>query len=49
MAGLLEGIKVLSMELMEATPAASVWLADWGADVIKVEPLGGEQFRGMPG
>jgi crotonobetainyl-CoA:carnitine CoA-transferase CaiB-like acyl-CoA transferase len=37
------------MELMEATPAASVWLADWGADVVKVEPLAGEQFRGMPG
>jgi crotonobetainyl-CoA:carnitine CoA-transferase CaiB-like acyl-CoA transferase len=49
MTGILEGLTVVSMELMEATPAASVWLADWGADVIKVEPLGGEQFRGMAG
>lgn len=46
MAGLLEGLKVLSMELMEAVPAASVWLADWGASVTKIEPLTGDQFRG---
>ena len=46
MAGVLDGLKVLSMELMEAVPAASVWLADWGADVIKIEPLTGDQFRG---
>ena len=49
MAGVLEGTKVVSMELMEAAPAASVWLADWGAEVIKVEPLTGDQFRGAPG
>jgi len=49
MSGVLDGVKVVSMELMEATPAASVWLADWGADVIKVEPLTGDQFRGTPG
>ena len=49
MSGVLEGVKVVSMELMEATPAASVWLADWGADVIKLEPLTGDQFRGTPG
>ncbi|MBN2238974.1 MAG: CoA transferase [Dehalococcoidales bacterium] len=46
MAGLLDGIKVVSMEHMEAMPAASVWLADWGADVIKVEPVQGEKWRG---
>ncbi|MEK7354720.1 MAG: CoA transferase, partial [Chloroflexota bacterium] len=46
MAGVLDGLKVLSMELMEAVPAASVWLADWGADVLKIEPLTGDQFRG---
>ena len=46
MAGLLEGLKVLSMELMEAVPSASVWLADWGAEVTKIEPLTGDQFRG---
>ncbi|MFC2014492.1 CaiB/BaiF CoA transferase family protein [Chloroflexota bacterium] len=46
MAGLLEGLKVVSMEHMEAIPAASVWLADWGAEVIKVEPLTGDMWRG---
>ncbi len=48
MTGLLDGLRVVSMELMEAAPAASVWLADWGAEVIKVEPLTGDQFRGSP-
>jgi len=46
MSGVLEGLKVVSMEHMEAIPAASVWLADWGAEVIKVEPLQGEMWRG---
>lgn len=46
MSQMLEGLKVISMEHMEAMPAASVWLADWGAEVIKVEPLQGEKWRG---
>jgi crotonobetainyl-CoA:carnitine CoA-transferase CaiB-like acyl-CoA transferase len=46
MTSILDGIKVVSMEHMEAIPAASVWLADWGAEVIKVEPLQGEKWRG---
>lgn len=46
MPGILEGLKVVSMEHMEAIPAASVWLADWGAEVIKVEPLTGDMWRG---
>ena len=46
MEGMLEGIKVLSMGLVVAGPAASAILADWGAEVIKVEPLIGEMFRG---
>ncbi|MFC1900828.1 CaiB/BaiF CoA transferase family protein [Chloroflexota bacterium] len=45
MPGILEGLKVISMEHMEAIPSASVWLADWGADVIKVEPVTGDMFR----
>lgn len=47
MAGILDGIKVISMGLVVAAPAASAWLADWGADVIKVEPLTGDSFRGI--
>jgi len=46
MAGILEGLKVVSMELMEAVPAASVWLADWGAEVIRVEPPTRAHSRG---
>ncbi len=46
MSQLLEGLKIVAMEHMEAMPAASVWLADWGAEVIKVEPLQGEKWRG---
>ncbi|MFC1952535.1 CaiB/BaiF CoA transferase family protein [Chloroflexota bacterium] len=46
MAGVLDGLKVISMELMEATPAATCWMGDWGAEVIKVEPLTGDQYRG---
>lgn len=46
MAGLLEGIKVISMGQVVAIPAASSTLADWGAEVIKLEPLTGEMLRG---
>jgi crotonobetainyl-CoA:carnitine CoA-transferase CaiB-like acyl-CoA transferase len=49
MSGVLEGLKVIAMEHMEAIPVASVWMADWGADVIKVEPLTGDMFRGLKG
>ena len=47
MTGLLEGIRVISMCQAAAGPAASATLGDWGADVIKVEPLHGELTRGL--
>ncbi|HEX9897410.1 MAG TPA: CoA transferase [Dehalococcoidales bacterium] len=47
MAGILEGLKVLEMGHVVAAPAASVMMADWGADVIKLEPLTGEMARGI--
>ena len=47
MSGILEGIKVLSMGQIVAIPAASSVMADWGADVIKLEPLTGEMHRGQ--
>jgi crotonobetainyl-CoA:carnitine CoA-transferase CaiB-like acyl-CoA transferase len=46
MTSLLEGLKVIDMGHLAAIPAAAVTLADWGADVIKVEPLSGEMARG---
>ncbi|MFC1916681.1 CaiB/BaiF CoA transferase family protein [Chloroflexota bacterium] len=47
MTGILEGIKVLGMGHVVAIPAAGAMLADWGAEVIKVEPLSGEMYRGL--
>ncbi len=47
MSGVLEGLKVVAMEHMEAIPVATVWMADWGADVLKIEPLTGDMFRGL--
>ncbi len=47
MMGLLEGIKVIDMGHVVAIPAAGATLADWGAEVIKVEPLSGEMARGI--
>jgi crotonobetainyl-CoA:carnitine CoA-transferase CaiB-like acyl-CoA transferase len=47
MSGQLEGINVISMGQVVAIPAASAVLADWGAQVIKLEPLSGEIHRGL--
>ncbi len=45
MSGVLEGLRVVSMEHMEAIPVATLWMADWGAEVIKIEPPTGDMFR----
>lgn len=48
MARALEGIKVLEVASWTFVPAAGAVLADWGADVIKVEhPVTGDPQRGL--
>ncbi len=47
MAGVLDGIKIVSMEQWTVLPMASVYLADWGAEVIRVEPVTGERTHGL--
>ncbi|MGV9796956.1 CaiB/BaiF CoA transferase family protein [Mycobacterium sp. NPDC003449] len=48
-AGLLEGVKVLAFTHWLQGPAACQYLADLGADVIKVEPLSGSAERAVMG
>jgi crotonobetainyl-CoA:carnitine CoA-transferase CaiB-like acyl-CoA transferase len=43
--GVLNGIKVIEMGHVVAAPAAAAMLADWGAEVYKIEPPYGEMFR----
>jgi crotonobetainyl-CoA:carnitine CoA-transferase CaiB-like acyl-CoA transferase len=45
MAGPVEGIKVVELGVWVAGPAAGGILADWGADVIKIEPPTGDPGR----
>ena len=45
----LSGIKVVEFTHMVMGPSAGVILADLGADVIKVEPEGGDQTRRLLG
>jgi crotonobetainyl-CoA:carnitine CoA-transferase CaiB-like acyl-CoA transferase len=37
----------VELGLWLAAPACASILADWGADVVKIEPLGGDPFRGL--
>ncbi len=45
----LNGLKVIEFSHMVMGPAAGLMLADMGAEVIKVEPLGGDKTRRLRG
>jgi crotonobetainyl-CoA:carnitine CoA-transferase CaiB-like acyl-CoA transferase len=44
---LLKGLKVVEYATYIAAPGAGGLLSDWGADVIKIEPPGGDPIRGF--
>ena len=47
-AGPLQGIRVLDLTRVLSGPSASLALADLGAEVLKVEPPGGDETRLFP-
>ena len=47
--GPLEGVRVVELAQWVAGPSAAGIMADWGADVVKVEPPGGDPQRAVFG
>ena len=47
MSNILDGLRVLDMGHVVAVPSGTAIMADWGAEVIKIEPLTGELSRGL--
>jgi crotonobetainyl-CoA:carnitine CoA-transferase CaiB-like acyl-CoA transferase len=47
MSGPLAGCKILDLSWGVAGPFATMFMADYGADIVKVEPPGGDPFRNL--
>ncbi|MFZ2004240.1 MAG: CoA transferase, partial [Stellaceae bacterium] len=45
MVGSLEGVRVLELARYQAGPRGGMIMSDLGAEVIKIEKLGGEETR----
>jgi crotonobetainyl-CoA:carnitine CoA-transferase CaiB-like acyl-CoA transferase len=46
--GPLQGIRVIDLSMMLAGPAGSMLMGDLGAEILKVEPLDGDETRTIP-
>ncbi|MFT8246780.1 CaiB/BaiF CoA transferase family protein [Roseomonas sp. BN140053] len=46
--GPLAGVRVVELGQYGAAPLAAMILGDYGAEVVKVEPPGGDRYRSMP-
>ena len=44
---LLDGVKVVDMSAFVAAPMAAEILAEYGADVVRIEPLTGDDIAGI--
>src|SRR6476659_3162372 len=49
MTSVLDGIRVLDLSWGIPGPITGMLVADHGADVVKIEPPGGDPWRGTPG
>jgi crotonobetainyl-CoA:carnitine CoA-transferase CaiB-like acyl-CoA transferase len=47
MSGVLDGVRVVEVGVWVAGPSAGGLMADWGADVIKIEAPSGDPFRSV--
>lgn len=42
-----EGVRIVELAQWVFVPAAGAFLADWGADVVRIERLDGDPYRGL--